>query len=259
MLDGAINSVNASNSSLRGNIEINGVDGISAFSAGTIAGQDVNLNATNGAIGSAGAAIVLTGPSSLTLFAGGGSAFVASQRLTLITLSSVDVGTNELHLTGGAFASSGSEVINDNASLFLDAGVFDLVTFTETVNQFTLLSGELSGSGSLISATGFNVESGTVAAVLAGSAGLDKSTSGTVELTGANTYSGATTVSAGTLQVSGSVGAGGAFEVNGTGATLTGTGTIHRNVAVLVGTLAPGASPGVLSTRNLDLTTRLHV
>ena len=48
-----------------------------------------------------------------------------------------------------------------------------------------------------------DTKTATISAVVAGSAGLTKSGTGTLTLSAANTYSGATTVSDGTLQVSG--------------------------------------------------------
>jgi len=50
----------------------------------------------------------------------------------------------------------------------------------------------------LTSTTAYDVQSGTVSAILAGGVGLNKTTSGTVTLSGNNTYTGTTTISAGT-------------------------------------------------------------
>ncbi len=47
--------------------------------------------------------------------------------------------------------------------------------------------------------TAFDDQSGNISAILAGSAGLTKSSNGTLSLSGINAYTGATTVSAGTL------------------------------------------------------------
>jgi autotransporter-associated beta strand protein len=64
----------------------------------------------------------------------------------------------------------------------------------------TLQSGSITGTtGSLASAVDFEMHSGSVSAILAGSCGLNKTTSGTVTLSGANTYSGATSITEGTL------------------------------------------------------------
>lgn len=67
----------------------------------------------------------------------------------------------------------------------------------------------------------------------ANSVGLNKLGSGTLELTGANTYTGATMISAGTLLVNGSLGT---TAVNvAAGATLGGTGVIDGNVTIADG------------------------
>jgi autotransporter-associated beta strand protein len=69
---------------------------------------------------------------------------------------------------------------------------------------------------------------------------LTKSTSGTVTLSGANSYTGPTVINAGTLQVDGSLSAS-AVTVNA--GTLAGVGTITGPVTLTGGTLAPGDSP----------------
>ena len=74
---------------------------------------------------------------------------------------------------------------------------------------------------------------------------------GTLTLTGANTYTGLTKVDGGTLAINGTTP--GAVEVN-SGAMLMGTGTIGGTVTVNSGgTLAPGASPGKITVGGLIL------
>lgn len=85
-----------------------------------------------------------------------------------------------------------------------------------------------------------------------GTAPLEKVGIGTLTLSGANTYTGATSVSGGLLAVNGSL-ASTAVTVQ-SGATLGGSGTLAGAVTVQSGaTLAPGNSPGVLSTGALSV------
>ncbi|MEK7781778.1 MAG: autotransporter-associated beta strand repeat-containing protein, partial [Verrucomicrobiota bacterium] len=79
----------------------------------------------------------------------------------------------------------------------------------------------------------------TISGVISGTGALVKSSTGTLTLTAANTYTGNTTVSAGSLIVSGAT-AGGNVIVNGSG-TLAGNGTLGGITTIQSGgTLAPG-------------------
>ncbi len=88
-----------------------------------------------------------------------------------------------------------------------------------------------------------------------GNSTLAKSGDGTQILSGASTYTGATTVNDGTLLVNspGSLAAASTVTVGNT-ATLGGTGTLNGTVNVQSGgTLAPGASTGVLTAGNVTI------
>jgi autotransporter-associated beta strand protein len=80
--------------------------------------------------------------------------------------------------------------------------------------------------------------------------GLVKAGPGTLELAGANGYTGATAVSAGKLVVNGSLAAGSAVTV-ASGATLGGFGTVGS--VQVAGSLAPGNSIGTISTGDLGI------
>ena len=94
----------------------------------------------------------------------------------------------------------GSNAIADTSTVIIDGGALEKTLATETVAALRLLGGSIGGSGAWASAAPFDLQSGTVSARLAGTSGLNKTTSGTVILTGLNTYTGTTTVSAGILQ-----------------------------------------------------------
>jgi autotransporter-associated beta strand protein len=101
-----------------------------------------------------------------------------------------------------------------------------------------------------VDTNGFNA---TLSGAISGNGGLVKTGSGTLTLTGANTYSGATQVSAGLLQVEGSLSNSSSLTVD-SGAALGGSGSI--DVATTIsGNLTPGSSPGILDfTSGLTLT-----
>jgi fibronectin-binding autotransporter adhesin len=83
----------------------------------------------------------------------------------------------------------------------ISGGTLDLQSFNETVASVSLLSGSITGTGTatLTSLSSYDVRSGTVGVILAGTGALTKTTSGTVTLSGVNTYSGGTTINGGTL------------------------------------------------------------
>ena len=114
---------------------------------------------------------------------------------------------------------------------------------TMIIHEGSTLNGALdaSGSGNTLELAG----AGSYASDITGTWALTKSGSGTVVLSGDNTYTGATTIDAGALSVDGSILSD--VTVNEDG-TLMGTGTITGNVTVgSGGTLSPGHSPGALA------------
>jgi uncharacterized protein with beta-barrel porin domain len=97
----------------------------------------------------------------------------------------------------------------------VNAGTLDLNTTTQTASSFLLTGGTLT-NGTLSSSGTFAVEAGSVSAVLTGTGGVSKTTSGTVTLSAVNTYTGTTTIDGGLL-------------------TVTSTGGITSSVAVSAG------------------------
>lgn len=189
---------------------------------GTIGfGADTIGNVTSGPIGTGPLFLNPEAPNTTgsgTVLAYGGPRTIANplqyssgtNNLTLII-----GGTNDLTFTG-PYTLNG----NDGATTYVNR--------TVQVNNtaLTTFAGQISGPG----------------------CGLIKTGSGTLALTGNNTYDGPTTNSAGTLMVNGTLA--GPVTV-ASGATLAGTGTINGPTTVLAGgAIAPGASIGTLTINN---------
>ena len=84
-------------------------------------------------------------------------------------------------------------------NLTIAGGTYDLGTFSDTVGTVTLINGTITGSTGVLTGTSYAVQNGSINAILAGGAGLTKTTAGTVTLSRANTYTGPTTINAGVL------------------------------------------------------------
>lgn len=109
-------------------------------------------------------------------------------------------------------------------------------TFSGAITLLRTLTATAAGGGTV-----------TLAGVISGPGGVVKQGPGTVVLSNNNSYGGVTTVNQGALLVNGTHTGGGTYSVNA-GGVLGGTGTIGSKVNVGTGgTLAPGASIGVLT------------
>jgi autotransporter-associated beta strand protein len=90
-------------------------------------------------------------------------------------------------------------------NLVLNGGTFDMNSYSDTIGALIMTDGTLASTGGgVLTTTGSTVESGTISGIIAGAVTLTKNTAGTLNISGAETYSGATTINAGTISLGGS-------------------------------------------------------
>ena len=202
-------------------------------------GGSVDIDTTSGNIGLSGD---LTGA--------GGFTKVGTGTLTLSSSSGATGGTT---VSGGTLKVDDDRAVN-SGTLTVNGGTLDVNDeISMGATGISLVSGSIIGASNLTAnASGvFDMQAGTVDAVLAGAGALTKTTAGTVVLNGANLYSGATVVSNGVLLVNGSLSADSSVTVD-SGGTLGGTGMVHGALSVLSGgSVAPGESTGILQASNV--------
>jgi fibronectin-binding autotransporter adhesin len=169
-----------------------------SFQGGTVQNGTINNTSSQPYDGQAGyvsavlagsAGLVKTGSGTLTL--SGANTYTGGTR--------IEAGTLQL--------SGGNDRLNPAGSITITGGVLDLGGTTQNITASPVVSfqGGVVRNGTIIKAGGnYTTHNGnvTVSAVLAGSAGLVKTGSGTWILTGQNTYTGGTRIEAGTLQLS---------------------------------------------------------
>ncbi|MEO8613742.1 MAG: autotransporter-associated beta strand repeat-containing protein [Luteolibacter sp.] len=162
--------------------------------------------------------------------------------------------------TGGTFVNVGtlqlgaSDKLANTGDVTVGGGTFAIQTFSDTVGAVTLTSGSITGTTGVLTGSSYDVRSGSASAILGGSGvALTKTTTGTVTLSGTNTYTGNTSVSAGKLLVNGSTDSASAVSVSAgtaTGtpvATLGGTGIVGGNVSLTAESTATFKNGGILA------------
>ena len=199
----------ASNALSTGDVTVDGATSVLAMGTFSDSVGTVTLSNSGSITGSTG---VLTSTGTFELQSGTVSAILGGSGIALnkttsgtVTLSGVNTFTGLTTVSAGTLAYGASNVLSTGA-VTVDGGtaILDLgASRTDTVGTVTVANGgSITGTGtSALTSTGtFEMQNGSVTAILAGAGiALNKTTSGTVTLSGANTFTGLTTVSAGTL------------------------------------------------------------
>jgi filamentous hemagglutinin family protein len=204
-----------------------------------LAGAGIPLNKTTAGT------VTLSGANTYT-----GLTTVSAGTLSLNTSGANSIVGNLTITTGGTTVLQQSDQIADNTSnISVAGGTLDIGANSDTVHGVQLLSGLIAGTtGTLTSLTDFDMQSGTVTAILGGSFGLVKSSPGTIVLSGANTYTGATTINGGILSINTIANVGGGASSLGAPTTIA-NGTIALGTATLLYT-----GTGHSSDRIINLT-----
>jgi fibronectin-binding autotransporter adhesin len=249
----------------KGNVIVNGTLDLNNFA--------VTLN---GLSGSGTVTNTLGSPIALTLGGNNASAnFSGTLQDGAGTTSLIKIGTGTQTLSGiNTFSgdttlSTGTLKIGNNAALpsgsgkgnltLAAAGILDLNDFDQTLNGLTGSGLITNNAGASLLTTGANNQTSTFTGNIQdglGTIGLTKTGTGTLSLSGNNTFSGATTISAGTVTLGSdtalsaasslTIGNAGTLDLNGRIIAidgLAGTGSLTNNSATPV-TLTTGSSGG---------------
>lgn len=216
-VDGTIGNVAGADMTVNGNSALNGLTGglnIVLNNTGNLSGTHTwNVTATQtGTVQTATiqSTVILSGSGGLTKTGLGTLVFNSANTYTGLT--NVTAGELDLNATGGQAIAGNLTVsggtakllqsaqINSAKNLIVSGGAFSLQSFNQTLAGVQITGGIITGStGVLTSTSAYDVQAGVVNAILAGGAGLSKTTAGTAYLSGANIYSGGTSVTGGTL------------------------------------------------------------
>ena len=224
-----------------------GTINIAGFSD-TVAGVKLtggSINGTGGTLTSITAFDLRAGSVSAIL---GGSVGLNKTTSSTVTLSGTNTYTGATNVTAGTLKAGAANTLSAGSVTTVDGtGTLDLNNFA---NRIEVLIGEV-GSKVLLDAatltTGKDATNSTFAGVISETGNVIKQGTGSLTLSGANTYTGTTTVDAGTLVVDGSIASSLLTSVN-SGGTLAGSGTTGAVTINSGGILSPGNSPGTLTS-----------
>ncbi|MGA0176985.1 MAG: autotransporter-associated beta strand repeat-containing protein [Chthoniobacterales bacterium] len=148
-----------------------------------------------------------------------GTGGIIKEGASVLTLSAANTYTGGTTINAGTLSLGAANVLANAGAVTVAGGTFNLGGFAETVGAVTLASGTITNG--TLTGSSYAVQSGTVAAVLAGGGSLTKTGAGEVALSGANTYTGTTSINGGILSL------GNASALGGNGSITFGGGTLR--------------------------------
>ena len=204
-------------------------------------------NLGGSSVGNSTTPITLDSTSGLTATSTGNGNLFLGALSNSIPITLFTAGTGTISIKSGTYALSGINKISDDSKVNLDGGVLNMAGFTETI-------GALLGSTNLTTSTGARLTLGgntsdTYSGIMSGPGELVRTGNGSTTLSGPNTYTGNTTLYSGKLIVL----ADQASNYTVSGGTLGGTGKVGTLTST-IGNIAPGTSPGKLTSGNFSLT-----
>ncbi|MEI6651987.1 MAG: autotransporter-associated beta strand repeat-containing protein, partial [Chlorobiaceae bacterium] len=153
------------------------------------------------------------------------------------TLLGSNTYTGDTTVSTGTLILGASDVIPNLSNLVVDgSGVFDIGTYNDTVSTVTLNgTGSIIGSGGKLASSSYTIDSNgdtSISAILSDfavgtSSTLDKYKTGTLTLSGANTYTGVTTINGGTISIAADSGLGAVPTAPVTGQLVLDNGTLE--------------------------------
>ena len=153
-------------------------------------------------LGSAASTIqVDAGQTYTTTSAVSGSGALLKSGLGTLILNASNTYSGGTNVTAGTLQMGANNVLPATGVVTVSGGTLDLKSFSQTILGIVVTGGSIVGTGSLSTTGSYALQNGTLSLGLGGSGGLAKTTSGTVTLSMANTFTGDTTISAGKLIV----------------------------------------------------------